>query len=603
MKKSLLVFLMIFMACGYASATQLLQIFMTPSSASAIQFSKHDAKAFQNAYSKEEIGIFNQHLKELKASKQYKSVRLLYPGANTELYYEVTNSDGKKGLLYSAIASNNEVKDTLLVPTQYYGFAIMPRTTGKEPYTAYNAQRTFTRPMYFHHEHEETVIFASLTPKVKQWDIYSASHVPLYSYKSAMTCFRMLSNIQDNSLSYLMGLIILNARIFCPNSDEYLLYVRSEEHKACMYTAAGQPIFTEDQNILVAGIYTNRYYSSQRTQVQYVTATNEAGAGYLNQVEPWMPCIFADANFDTNGDLVVQCSEISNYEKYDYHKDYRAFIKKSTSLIASYYKKLDFENGIRVFCEMPKSKQTVEDAFYAALCCRMEVSGDMTAIKSINGLLEHTADLQTADLPNIEKLQQFAQLGKQLFTEVKNQDKSLTTQCNEGIYDLIHMEQQLPVVLREYEARDITRSAIYERQRQQTEFWGNLIGGFLSGVVDAAGDAIDRRISGTSSTTTYTPISTSSNSYSTSSSSTTSTSTNESEKSYTPTTTGNSTRILELERKIRTYEGYLRDAQEFKRKCEAEHSNYLRQAIEDVNKYERIIRETKDELNRLKSGH
>ncbi len=602
MKKILSVFLMIFMACGYANAMPLLQIFMTPGSVSAIQFSKHDAKAFKNAYLEEEIGLFNQHLKELKASKQYKSVRLLYPGANTELYYEVTNSDGKKGLLYSTISSNNEVKDTLLVPMQYYGFAIMPRTTGEEPYIAYNAQRTFTRPMYFHHEHEETVIFASITPKVNQWDIYSASH--LVDYKSAMTCYQMLANIQNRLLSYVMGLVILNAKVFCPNDDEYLLYVRSETNNACMYTAAGQPIFTESQNILVAAIYTERCASPQATGVQYVSKENKVGAGHLIQIDPWMPCIFADANFSPNGDLLVQVSEMSPYEKYDYHKDYEAFIHKSNSPIAAFYQNLDFENGIKKFCEMPKSQQTTEDAFYAALCCRMEVSEEMTTIKSINGLLEHTADLQTADLPNIEKMQYFTQLGKQLYEDVKTQDKSLTEHCNEGMFDLTHMEQVLPAILQEYEARDITRSAIYERQRQQAEFWGNLIGGFLSGVVDAAGDAIDRRISGTSSPTISTPVSTYSNSYSTSSSATTSTSTNERENNYNQsTTTGNSTRILELERKIHTYEGHLKNAQEFKRKCEAEHSNLLGWAIKDVNEYERIIRESKDELNRLKSGH
>lgn len=167
---------------------------------SAIEFSKHNAKTFADAYSKEERSALSQHLKELKASKQYKSVRLFFPGENTELYYEVTNSDGKKGLLYSTISSQNEIKDTLLVPMQYYGFAVMPSTTGKEPYIAYNAQRTFTRPTYFDHGHEETVILASLTPKVNQWDIYGASH--LSNYKSAMTCFRMLSNIQDNSTNH-----------------------------------------------------------------------------------------------------------------------------------------------------------------------------------------------------------------------------------------------------------------------------------------------------------------------------------------------------------------------------------------------------------------
>lgn len=488
MKRSLLVFLMIFMACGYASATQLLQIFITPSSVSAIQFSKHDAKAFKNAYLKEEIDLFNQHLKELKASKQYKSVRLLYPGANTELYYEVTNSDGKKGLLYSAISSNNEVKDTLLVPMLYYGFAIMPRTTGKEPYTAYNAQRTFTRQLYFHHEHEETVIFASLTPKVKQWDIYSASHVSLQRYKSAMTCHRILSNINDESVSYMMGFIVLNSMVYCSNNNaDDLLFIRFTNNKnVCMYTAAGQPICTDNQNIQMIVIDIERRIPRGRTRIIYATKDMKFGSGYLKQKEPWMPAIFADANFSQNGDLLVKCTQTSNYEIYDYYKDYSLSVKESKSPIAPYYNKSDYENGIKAFLDIPASQQTLDDIFYAAKCCDIEAYGNLARIKSINGLLEHTADLQTADLPNIEKLQQFIQLGTFLYTQVKTKDPSLTTICNEGINQLTKVEQQLPAVLREYEARDITRSAIYEQQRQQAEFWGNLIGGFLSGVVDAA---------------------------------------------------------------------------------------------------------------------
>lgn len=589
MKKSVLVFLMIFMACGYASA---------------MQFSKHDAKAFKNAYLKEEIGLFNQHLKELKASKQYKSVRLLYPGANTELYYEVTNSDGKKGLLYSTISSNNEVKDTLLVPMQYYGFAIMPRTTGKEPYTAYNAQRTFTKQVYFHHEHEETVIFASITPDVSRWDIYSASHVlPVNRYKSAMTCNQILSKIHDNSISFVNGLIVLNAIVFCSGSEDHYLFLKSHTNNACLYTAAGQPICSENQNISTIVIHTESWTPKRKTRVQYISKDIKCGSGLLTQKEPWMPCIFADANFTPDNQLAVKCSQMSDYEIYDNNKDYSLIVKESKSPIAKYYKEMEYENGIKAFCEIPESQQTLEDIIYAATCCELAVTMDLAKIQNINSLLAHTADLQTGDLPNIEKTQEFILFGKFLFTNAKKQDSSLTYICDKGISNLTKVEQQLPAVLQEYEARDITRSAIYERQRQQAEFWGNLIGGFFSGLIDASVDAIDRRISGTSSTATYTPVSTYSNSHSTSSSSTTSTSTNESEKSYTPTTTGNSTRILELERKIRTYEGYLRDAQEFKRKCEVEHSNYLRQAIEDVNKYERIIREAKDELNRLKSGH
>lgn len=573
---------------------------------SAIGFSKHNAKAFADAYSEEERSALSQHLKELKASKQYKSVRLFFPGENTELYYEVTNSEGKKGLLYSTISSQNEIKDTLLVPMQYYGFAVMPRTTGKEPYIAYNAQKTFTRPMYFDHGHEETVILASLTPKVNQWDIYSASH--LSNYKSAMTCFRMLSNIQDSSLSYVMGLVVLNAGVYCSNSseDDYL-FIHSEDTSACLYTAAGQPIFTKDQKISTIVLYIKNSYQPCKTRVQYISKGMKCGAAHLNQKEAWMPCIFADANFNTYDRLLIKCNQKSNYEVYDSHKDYSLLVKESNSPIAAFYNRGDHENGIKFFCEMPESQQTLDDIIYAAKCCELTITGDMALIQNINGLLEHTADLQTVDLPNIEKMQQIIRLGKLLYTKAKNQDIYLTSICNIGISNLTKAEEKLPAVLQEYEAHDITRSAIYERQRQQAESWGTLLQGFA----DALGGAIEQSFSTPTSThPSYSAPATSSYSSSSYNSSVSSESSTSSSSSSTDGDSGDAvakakaqTRISELERKIHTYEGLLRDAQEFKRKCEIEHSYYLRQAISDVNKYERIIQECKNEINSLKAGH
>ena len=567
---------------------------------SAIGFSKHNAKAFADAYSEEERSALSQHLKELKASKQYKSVRLFFPGENTELYYEVTNSEGKKGLLYSTISSQNEIKDTLLVPMQYYGFAVMPRTTGKEPYIAYNAQRTFTRPIYFDHGHEETVILASLTPKVNQWDIYSASH--LSNYKSAMTCFRMLSNIQDSSLSYVMGLVVLNAKVYCSNNSEKdYIFIHSEDTSACLYTAAGQPIFTKDQKISTIVLYFKNSYQPCKTRVQYISKGMKCGTAYLNQKEAWMPCIFADASFNEYDELLIKCNQKSDFEVYDSHKDYSLLVKESNSPIAAYYNGEDYENGIKFFCEMPESQQTLDDIIYAARCCELAITYDVSLIQNINGLLEHSADLQTVDLPNIEKMQQIIQLGKLLYTKAKNQDMSLTSICDKGISNFTKAEEMLPAVLQEYEAHDITRSAIYERQRQQAAFWGAVLQGFVDGIGDAA-------YSSSSNSSTYAPnvaggVSTTS-SYSSSSTSSSSSSSGGSGGSGDAVAKAKAkTRISELKNQIHTYEGLLRDAEAFETKCRAEKSNFLGQAIKDVNNYKKKLKDLNDEMNNLKSKY
>lgn len=131
-----------------------------------------------------------------------------------------------------------------------------------------------------------------------------------------------------------------------------------------------------------------------------------------------------------------------------------------------------------------------------------------------------------------------------------------------------------------------------QRAQEKAQFWGAVLGVFANALSNAISGGNNRSSS-------YVPSSTYSGSSSNSTASSSYSSSSSSDSGDTAGKAKSGSRKRELQRHIHTYQGLLRDAEAVEAKCRAEKSNYLGQAIRDVNKYKNKLQELQNELNGL----
>lgn len=144
------------------------------------------------------------------------------------------------------------------------------------------------------------------------------------------------------------------------------------------------------------------------------------------------------------------------------------------------------------------------------------------------------------------------------------------------------------------EQAEAERAERERRQQQKAAFWGSILGAFADGMLKTISNS--GYSSSSSSGIGFSSTPSSSSSYSSSSSSYSSSS---SDSSGAVDKAKSETRRRELQRQISRYESLLRDAEEFERKCRAEKSYFLGQAIRDVNNYKNKLQELYNEMNGL----
>lgn len=172
---------------------------------------------------------------------------------------------------------------------------------------------------------------------------------------------------------------------------------------------------------------------------------------------------------------------------------------------------------------------------------------------------------------------------------------------NEGIPNSIQSyNKALKILAERDEARLRAAQAAQQAERERRAiFWGAVLQGFANGISNTIS-------SNSYNYSMYAPNTAGSASISSASSSSSSSLSSSSATGNSDDAVGKAkaqSRIRELKSKIHTYEGLLRDAEEFERKCRAERSNFLGQAIRDVNNYKNKLREWNNEMNDLKNQY
>lgn len=381
-------------------------------------------------------------------------------------------------------------------------------------------------------------------------------------------------------------------------------------------------LFTSDGKMLAPFEYSSFYIYSRYIEVlQYIDGVHRRGAILIDEdlkkkYGDIIPCVYSEIILKSSDVFEVQTNKTEPYIVYEPDAVFDGSFKDDGEKYFSqgeWDKVLDFyaTHGVNA----PWAQYFSGKAFY-------EKADDLKDNgKSALYFVENVDEggirwfFETNEI-NFEKAVDFATKAKMLLElYIANGDDKYKKENAEGVCKLIEdlLNEGIPESIKAYNKaqkilaeRDGARlraaqAAQQAARERQAAFWGAVLQGFVDGIGDAA-------YSSSSNSSTYAPnvaggVSTTS-SYSSSSTSSSSSSSGGSGGSGDAVAKAKAkTRISELKNQIHTYEGLLRDAEAFETKCRAEKSNFLGQAIKDVNNYKKKLKDLNDEMNNLKSKY
>lgn len=397
-----------------------------------------------------------------------------------------------------------------------------------------------------------------------------------------------------------------------------------DEKKAGLYTLNGEEIYPMEYD----GIhYENFYYDFPFCTVwKKIDKTNKGtlyGGRFLDPENHAkygvIPCEFEYISRDyKTHQPEVKVHDYDDYELYNPNKIYNT---TSRDLGEQYYKQQNYDKVIEYYANAGIEKPWAK--FYSGLAWHHKADAIYGKVISIHWWAVHENNLNTAiDILNLsgpvidlnladkevasakQLLESYQNSGD---TEFTKQTESYLYRCNSLIEEQLKRREEYKTVSNLIQQREQAITAEQEARRQQQEarrqqqaaFWGALLQGFADALLDATEQSVSTP---TSTHSSYSAPATSSYSSSSSSSSSSSLGGNGGSGDAVAKAKAK-TRISELKNQIRTYEGLLRDAEAFETKCRAEKSNFLGQAIKDVNNYKKKLKDLNDEMNNLKSKY